>query len=141
MKIIKVSMRLTTFCGMGKVMVMNGSKVIDYLPQSGQVTLDLYWPVIKSVTIDWFLLIWEIQLSKATMSSDRLLLSTDSTIGFYSTRFKSSWSPSTKNEKNSCESCWAYPENIGFIEATAPLMLSGENTLSVSHHIPFINFA
>jgi len=34
------------------VTVIKGSKVIDSLLQVGQVTLDLYCPVIKSVIID-----------------------------------------------------------------------------------------
>lgn len=37
---------------MGRVTVMKGSKVIDSLLQVGQVTLDLYWPVIRSVMMD-----------------------------------------------------------------------------------------
>lgn len=37
---------------MGKVTVINGSNVIDYFLQSGQVTFDLYWPTIVSVIID-----------------------------------------------------------------------------------------
>jgi hypothetical protein len=53
---------------------MKGSKVIDSLLQAGQVTLDLYWPVIKSVIIDWLRLIWAIQLSRATSLSGLLLL-------------------------------------------------------------------
>jgi len=35
--------------------VMKGSKVIDSLLQVGQVTFDLYCPVIRSVMTDWFL--------------------------------------------------------------------------------------
>jgi hypothetical protein len=45
------------FSGIGNVTVMKGSKVIDYFRQSGQITLDLYWPAIVSVITDWFLLI------------------------------------------------------------------------------------
>lgn len=36
----------------GRVTVIYGSKVTDYLLQVGHVTLDLYWPVIRSVIID-----------------------------------------------------------------------------------------
>jgi hypothetical protein len=73
------SKTLTIFWGIGSVIVIKGSNVIDYFLQSGQVTLDLYWPVIKSVIIDWFLLIWVIQLYSATIWSLLPLLSTDET--------------------------------------------------------------
>lgn len=43
---------LTIFSGIGRVTVINGSKVIDYLLHVGQVTLDLYCPVMRSVMID-----------------------------------------------------------------------------------------
>lgn len=68
---------------------MKGSKVIDYFPQSGHVTFDLYCPVIKSVMMDWFLLMCAIQLFKETTLSLSLLLSTDSTYGFFYILFKS----------------------------------------------------
>lgn len=73
----KPSNTFTIFWGIGRVTVMNGSKVIDYLLQVGQVTFDLYWPVIRSVMTDWFLLIWATQLSVETSLSGLLLLSTD----------------------------------------------------------------
>jgi len=69
---------LTIFWGIGRVTVMNGSKVIDYLLHVGHITFDLYWPVIISVIIDWFLWIWANQPYKATYLSGLLLLSIDS---------------------------------------------------------------
>ena len=42
----------TASSGIGNDTVVNGSKVIDYLSQSGHTTFDLYCPVIKSTTID-----------------------------------------------------------------------------------------
>jgi hypothetical protein len=60
---------LDVFWGMGRVTVMNGSNVIDYILHLGHVTLDLYCPVIKSTMIDWFLFIWAIQLYRATTLS------------------------------------------------------------------------
>lgn len=45
------------FSGMGRVSVKKGSKVIDSFPQSGQMTFDLYCPIMLSLMIDWFLLI------------------------------------------------------------------------------------
>mgnify|MGYP003705284337 CR=1 FL=1 len=45
----------TASSGIGRDTVVKGSKVIDSLSQSGQTTLDLYCPVIKSTIIDWFL--------------------------------------------------------------------------------------
>lgn len=79
----KPSKTLTIFWGMGRVTVMKGSNVIDYLLQVGQVTFDLYWPVIRSVITDWLRLMWAIQLSVATSLSGRELLSIDSTYGFF----------------------------------------------------------
>lgn len=107
--------------------MINGSNVIEVLWQSGHVTFDLYCPVIISVIIDWFLFVWTIQLSYATMLSSLLLLYICSTVGFFFTLFKSSWSPSTINEKNYCESCWEYPWNKGLIDATADFREYGEN--------------
>jgi hypothetical protein len=43
------------YYGIGKDIVVKGSNVIDYKLQVGQMTLDLYCPVIKSTIIDWFL--------------------------------------------------------------------------------------
>jgi hypothetical protein len=51
-EIKKTSATFVIFCGIGRVTVIKGSKVIDYFLQSGHVTLDLYCPVIKSVIID-----------------------------------------------------------------------------------------
>ncbi len=58
-----------------------------------------------------------------------------------STLFKSSWIPSTKYEKNSWESCWAYPEKIGLSLATAAFRLYGLNVDYDEHHIALINLA
>lgn len=109
--------------------------------QSGHVTFERYCPVIRSTIIDWFLLMWAIQLYSATTLSGLPLLSTDSTYGFLSILFRSSWRPSTKKEKNSWESCWAYPENMGLIELTSFFMLYGEKVELESHHIDFMNLA
>lgn len=89
------------FSGIGSVTVMKGSNVMDYLLQTGQVTLDLYCPVIRSVTMDWLRLMCPIQLYKATSASPFPLLSTDWTYGLLRTLLRSSCSPSIRKEKNS----------------------------------------
>lgn len=65
------------YYGIGRDTVVKGSNVIDSSLQEGQITFDLYCPVIKSTIIDWFLCVWATQLSNATYSSFLLLLSTD----------------------------------------------------------------
>ncbi len=52
----------STFWGMGRVTVMKGSKVVDLWSHYGQVTIERYWPDIRSVIIDWLRLMCEIQL-------------------------------------------------------------------------------
>jgi hypothetical protein len=75
---------------------------------------DLYCPPIRSLIIESFLLQWFSQLFFAANSSfvpsDSIWLN----IGLLMILFKSSCSPSSKKDKNSCASCWLYPVNWKF---------------------------
>jgi hypothetical protein len=78
-RIKKKSVTCSLVLGMGKVIVINGSKVVDWNEQSGHVTIDRYWPDMRSVTIDWLRLRWAIQLSSASWGSFLPASSTDYT--------------------------------------------------------------
>lgn len=105
--IMKKSETVSLVWGIVKLTVVKGSKVVDLCWQSGHVTIDRYWPDIRSVTIDWFLFKWAAQLYLASSTSDLLSSSTEGTYGLVYTLFKSSCRPSARKEKNYCESCWA----------------------------------
>mmetsp|Transcript_95907 Transcript_95907/g.233111 ORF Transcript_95907/g.233111 Transcript_95907/m.233111 type:complete len:204 (-) Transcript_95907:2099-2710(-) len=94
-----------TLCGTGTEKDRNGSKVIDSFGHTSQCTSDRSWPPKMSSTSDRLRARWPSHASLATSPSGRPLPSTFSTYGFFFTRFRSSWSPSSRKFMSSCESC------------------------------------
>uniref|UniRef100_A0A0A9GV24 Uncharacterized protein n=1 Tax=Arundo donax TaxID=35708 RepID=A0A0A9GV24_ARUDO len=91
--------------GRGKDKYINGSNVTETFLQMGQTNVDLYWPWQISTMIESFRAKWLPQYSSATSSSGRPSESFASEYGLHFTRFKSSWSPSNRKARSSCESC------------------------------------
>lgn len=76
--------------GIGNVTVLNVSNLSDFWLQSGHLREERYWPVIRSVMIDWFRPKKLLQLNFANYASGMLKSSSIGMFYLFSTRFKSS---------------------------------------------------
>jgi len=92
--------------GIGKLIFMKGSKVIERWLQSGSghLTVLLNYPCIKSTIIDWDRLRWAYHDSRLAFSSFSPCDSIMGTNGFILMRFKSSWRLSSMILRSSYES-------------------------------------
>jgi hypothetical protein len=88
---------------------------VKFWSQNCLVCIDIV-PRIFVTTAFYLLLIPETQnrqTSAATSQSGRPSLSFSSTYGFSWTRLRSSWRPSKRKARSSCESCCWNPLNLG----------------------------
>mmetsp|Transcript_1574 Transcript_1574/g.4095 ORF Transcript_1574/g.4095 Transcript_1574/m.4095 type:complete len:493 (-) Transcript_1574:303-1781(-) len=121
--------------GMGTERVMNGSNFIEMSLHRGHRSVDLNWPWKVSTITESLRDLWPAHDSAEASPSSIPLPSTDSTTGRSVTRFRSSWRPSSRNSRNSCESCCWNPWNRGAYLPTTSLSTVGETTRESPDHI------
>lgn len=102
---------ISLISGMGSIIWLKASNVIERWLQSGQRTVLLNWPCIRSTMIDWDLLRCASQDSILALSSSSPWDSSMGTRGFTFTLLRSSCKLSSTMFRSSWLSCWSSEAN------------------------------